>query len=577
MERCAAGPSAFDACIPRSRDIDVHRRSPACTIARPRPRLNHCEDSMMCLPSVVPSSIGALHGVLKRPALGLFALCLALSSCEEKKAVAGPPPPPDVEVVEVVEKDVPIYREWVGTTIGDKTAEIRGQASGYLTKQIYRDGSVVKSGDALFEIDARPLEASLMQAKGQLEQAKGQLALAKTQVDQQKAQLAKAEADAQRTQIEVTRLTPLAKDGAVSQQEVDNAVQNNAANNALVTAGKATIRAAESNVTAQEANVAAAQAFEEQAKVNLGFTKITAPIDGVAGIAQAQIGDLVGPQTGIVLTTISTIDPIKVTFPISEQEYMRAADRFAEIEKHPSEEILDLVMTDGTTYAQKGRISVADRQVDPRTGTITVQGIFKNPNRLLRPGQFARVRAQVRTNKGALLVPQRCVTELQGQYQIAIVGGDNKVEVRNVKVGERIGSMWIVEEGLKPKEHVVFEGVQKARGGTVVKPILVADEREAKDAIEKESKLPGEHAAPRDPTQTGEERKKADSHAKPEEQKKPDAHAKPDERKKSDAEKPPPSKPGEQKKSDEQNKPEDSKKPGGDADAAKEPKNLEAA
>jgi membrane fusion protein (multidrug efflux system) len=413
-------------------------------------------------------------------ALGCVLAGAVTLACEEKEKSAAPPAPPGVEVVDVVQRDVPIYRDWVGTTIGERTAEIRGQVSGYLVKQDYRDGTFVKKDELLFEIDPRPFEAALMQANGQLEQARGQLALAKSQVDQQKAQLAKSEAEAGRTAIEVGRLTPLAKDGAVSQQELDNAVQNNAANNALVESGKATIKAAEYNVTAQEASVAAAEAFANQAKLNLQFTKITAPIDGIAGIAQAQIGDLVGPQTGIVLTTVSTIDPIKVSFPISEQEFMRAQDKVAEIEKHPSEEILELIMSDGSVFSHKGRISVADRQVDPRTGTITIQGVFKNPDKLLRPGQFARVRAQVQTAKGALLVPQRCVNELQGQYQLAVVGSDSKVSIRNVKVGERIGSLWIISDGLKPGERVVSEGVQKARAGTVVNATVVPAEGAAK-------------------------------------------------------------------------------------------------
>jgi len=430
--------------------------------------------------------------------------------CEEKAKDAAPPPPSDVEVIEPVQKDVPIYREWVGTTLGNQTAQIRGQVSGYLIKQNYRDGTLVKKGDELFEIDSRPFEAALMQAKGQHEQAKGQLALAKSQVDQQKAQLSKAEADAGRTLIEVNRLTPLVKDGAVSQQELDNAVQNNAANNALVSAGKATIRATESNVEAQVANVAAAQAFEEQATLNFAFTKITAPIDGIAGIAQAQIGDLVGPQTGIVLTTISTIDPIKVQFPISEQEYMRAADKVADIQQHATEEILELIMSDKTVFSQKGRISVADRKVDPRTGTITVQGLFANPGNVLRPGQFARVRAQVKTLKGALLIPQRCVTELQGQYQIAVVDASNKVVVQNVHVGERIGSMWIVTDGLKLGEHVVSEGVQKARPGTVVNPKLVAAEADPKKAAERSADAP-DQAVPAD-SKAGEAKKHAPAH-----------------------------------------------------------------
>jgi membrane fusion protein (multidrug efflux system) len=431
--------------------------------------------------------------------LGVLALCGASLSCEEKKKDLGPPAPPDVDVVEVIQKDVPIYREWVGSTIGFQNAEIRGQVSGYLIKQSYKDGSFVKKDEELFQIDARPFEAAVMQAKGQLEQARGQLALAKSQVDQAKAQLSKSEADAGRTLIEVNRLTPLAKDGAVSQQELDNAVQNNAANNAIVDANKATIRAADSNVDAQVANVAAADAFSAQAQLNLAFTKITAPIDGIAGISKAQIGDLVGPQTGIVLTTVSSMDPIKVSFPISEQEYMRAATRIAELENHPTDEVLELIMSDGSVFAHKGRVNVADRQVDPRTGTITVQGVFTNPGNILRPGQFARIRMQVRTTKGALLLPQRCISELQGQYQIAVVDSAGKVSVRNVKVGEQIGSLWIVEDGLKAGEHVVSEGVQKARPGITVNPKLVPAEGEPKPSGEKGAAPPGEapQAAPK--------------------------------------------------------------------------------
>jgi membrane fusion protein (multidrug efflux system) len=431
--------------------------------------------------------ISASHSFRHRaaPHLGLLGLAMFLAGCEEQKQVAAPPPPPDVEIVAVEQKDVPIYREWVATTTGFLNADIKGQVSGYLIKQAYKDGAYVKKDELMFEIDPRPLQAALMQAKGQLEQAKGQLALAKSQVDQQKAQLSKSQAEAERTLIEVNRLTPLAKDGAVSQQELDNAVQNNAANNALVDAGKATIRAAESNVEANQANVAAAQAFADQATLNLAFTKITAPIEGLAGIAKAQIGDLVGPQTGIVLTTVSTIDPIKVVVQISEQQYMRSVDKMLELMKHESPEILELIMADGSVFPHKGRISVADRQVDPRTGTITIQGLFPNPGGILRPGQFARVKAQVDTKKGALLLPQRCVTELQGAYQVAVVDSSGKVSIKNVKVGDRIGSTWIIEEGLSHGEHVVSEGVQKARPGSTVNPKLVPAEGESKSGAEK--------------------------------------------------------------------------------------------
>lgn len=430
--------------------------------------------------------------LLAAPCVGGLVFWALLAGCEVQKKEIAAPPPADVEVVAVEQKDVPIYREWVATTNGFLNAQIRGQVSGYLTKQAYKDGAYVKKDELLFEIDPRPLQAALMQAKGQLEQAKGQLALAKSQVDQQKAQLSKSQAEAERTLIEVTRLTPLAKDGAVSQQELDNAVQNNAANNALVEAGKATIRAAESNVEAGKANVEAAQAFADQATLNLAFTKITAPIEGLAGIAQVQLGDLVGPQTGTVLTTVSTIDPIKVAVQVSEQQYMRSVDKVLELMNKESPEILELIMADGSVFPHKGRISVADRQVDPRTGTITIQGLFPNPGGILRPGQFARVRAQVDTKKGALLLPQRCVTELQGNYQVAVVDSSNKVSIKNVKVGERIGSTWIIQEGLTTGEHVVSEGVQKARPGTTVNPKLVPAGGDKKSAAEKGAASPSE-------------------------------------------------------------------------------------
>ena len=309
--------------------------------------------------------------------------------------------PPEVEVVRVEQKDVPIWNEWVGTLEGLVNAQIKPQVTGYLLRQTYQEGSFVKKGQLLFEIDPRTFQAALDQTKAQLANAEGQLA--------------QAEANQVKAQLDVNRYTPLAKEQAVSQQDLDNAVQGNVAAQAQVRAAKAQIDAAKAQVDA--------------AQLNLGFTKIVSLIDGIVGIAQAQIGDLVGPTS--LLTTVSTLDPIKVYFPVSERGYLNyikenpdAAKR-AEQERHLG---LEMILADGSRYPHEGSFSFADRQVDVKTGTLRLQGLFPNPGNILRPGQFARVRAITTTKKGALLVPQRAVTELQGGYQVAVVGKDNKVE-----------------------------------------------------------------------------------------------------------------------------------------------------
>ncbi len=344
-------------------------------------------------------------------------------------------------MVQVTQEDVPIYSEWVGSTDGFINARIQPRVTGYLLTQRYRDGSFVKKGELLFQIDPRPFQAALDQAKGQLAQA--QAALGKTEID-------------------VKRYTPLAQESVVSQEELDNAIQANLGNKAAVDAAKAAL---------------------EQAQLNLGFTRITAPIEGIAGIAQAQIGDLVGPSS--VLTTISTVNPIKVYFPFSEQEYLRYVKEYPSGKQRAaeSEELkLELILADGSTFPHSGRISFADRQVDPKTGTLRFAGIFPNPGNILRPGQFARVRAALETKQGALLVPQRSVTELQGSYQVAVVGADNRVDIRSVKVGQRVGSLWIIDEGLRPGERVVAEGIQKVKQGVVVTPKPYAPAAEPKPA-----------------------------------------------------------------------------------------------
>jgi membrane fusion protein (multidrug efflux system) len=361
--------------------------------------------------------------------------------------------PPEVEVVRVEQKDVPIWNEWVGTLEGFVNAQIKPQVTGYLLRQTYQEGSFVKKGQLLFEIDPRTFQAALDQTKAQLANAEQQLA--------------QAEANQVKAQLDVNRYTPLAKEQAVSQQDLDNAVQGNVA-------AQAQVRAARAQIDAAKAQVDAAQ-------LNLGFTRIVSLIDGIVGVAQAQIGDLVGPTS--LLTTVSTLDPIKVYFPVSERGYLNYikenpdAVKRAEQERHLG---LEMILADGSRYPHEGSFSFADRQVDVKTGTLRLQGLFPNPGNILRPGQFARVRAITTTKKGALLVPQRAVTELQGGYQVAVVGKDNKVEIRPVKVGERIGPQWIIEAGLKPGERVVTEGVQRVKAGMTVNPKPLKAMTEAK-------------------------------------------------------------------------------------------------
>ena len=361
----------------------------------------------------------------------VWAACLALgllAGCGEQKA--SPPAAPAVEVVEVMVKDVPLVREWVGTTDGLVNAKINAQVQGYLIRQHYQEGSLVKKGQVLFEIDPRSFQAALEQAKGQLAIAEGQLYAAKANLE---------------------KIRPLAAINAVSKKDLDDAIGREASARAAVQAAKAAV---------------------QKARIDLSFTKITSPIDGIAGIAKAQLGDLVGTPGGPELTTVSTVDPIKVYVPISEQEYLHFR-RQAEGRKESGQEEpnLELTLADGSTFPHKGRVTFADRQVDERTGTIKVATVFPNPGNLLRPGQFAKVRAVLEVQKGALLVPQRAVNEIQGRFQVAVVGPEDRVEVRWVKVGERTGSLWVIQEGVHPGERVIVEGLQKVRAGTRVTPV----------------------------------------------------------------------------------------------------------
>ncbi len=358
----------------------------------------------------------------------LPAASLLSTGCRNPNAAAPSPPPPEVEVTSVVQKDVPIYGEWVATLDGYVNAQIQPQVTGYIIKQSYKEGSFVRKGQILFQIDMRPFEAVLDQAKAQLAQAQAQLG---------------------KTKLDVDRDTPLAKERAIAQSQLDNDIQANLA-------AKAAVKAAEAQV--------------EQAQLNLEFTHVTSLVDGIVGIAQVQIGNLVNPTA--ILTSVSQVNPIKAYFPISEQEYMHYAPR---INAHNQQEVpsdappFDLILADGSIYPHKGTLLLTDRQVDVTTGSIRVVCAFPNPNNILRPGQFGRVRAAGDVRSGALLVPQRSVSELQGSYQVAVVSNDNKVSMRPVTVGERVGALWVVESGVKPGELVIVEGLQKVRDGSTVK------------------------------------------------------------------------------------------------------------
>src|ERR1700722_16297070 len=358
----------------------------------------------------------------------MFSAVLA-AGCEKKaEPVQGPTP---VTVVSVVQRDVPVVSDWVAVLDGFTNAQIQPQVTGYLIKQTYREGSFVRQGDILFEIDPRPFQAVLDQAKGQLAQANANLGLAV---------------------INVNRDTPVAKLHAIAQSQLDNDVQAKLSAEAAGESAKATV---------------------EQAQLNLGFTDVKSLIDGIAGLAQTQVGSLVSTTT--VLTTVSKVDPIKVYFPISEQEWLRIADKISgTVNLFSSENPVPLTLTlaNGNQYPQKGKIIFADRQVDSQTGTIRIVGAFPNRGNILRPGQFGRIQAITDNRKNALLIPQRAVTDLQGNYQVAVVGADDKVEIRKVTVGERVGELWIVNDGLTAGERVITEGFQKVGPGSPVKPVM---------------------------------------------------------------------------------------------------------
>jgi membrane fusion protein (multidrug efflux system) len=364
----------------------------------------------------------------------LILLALTLVHCKGETAPPSAAPVRQVEVADVIQKDVPIFSEWIGTTDGLVNAEIRSQVTGYLLKREYREGGAVKKGDILFQIDPRKFQAALGQAAGDLKRAQAQLT---------------------KTKLDVERNEPLAKEGAISLKEFQDSVQANQAAAAAVESAKAAV---------------------EQARLNLEWTKVLAPIDGVVGIAKAQVGDLIDANSA--LTSMSTLDPLRVYFPISEQEYLNLSGL---MEQRYQEKVdptiarkdarIEMVLSNGEVYPHKGWFFLADRQVDVKTGTIRVAALFPNPGNVMRPGQYAKIRVSVTLRQGALLVPQRSVSELQGSYLVGVVTPENKVEIRTVTVGERVGSQWIIAKGLKPGEKVVVEGLQKLKAGDSIRPL----------------------------------------------------------------------------------------------------------
>ena len=363
-----------------------------------------------------------------RLALFLLPISVVLGvGCGSPKAVP-PIPSPEVEVASVIQKDVPIYSEWIATLDGYVNAQIQPQVTGYVIRQNYKEGSFVSKGQILFQIDPRPFQALL---------------------DQADAQVAQAEAQLGKTQMDVDRDTPLAKERAIAQSQLDNDIQANRAAQAAVKAAKAQV---------------------EQAKLNLEFTDVKSLVDGISGIAQVQIGNLVNPTT--ILTSVSQINPIKAYFSISEQEYIHFAERInaqAQKETPANGPPFELILADGSVYPYKGVGLLTNRQVDVSTGSIQIVCSFPNPQNFLRPGQFGRLRAAPDVRHGALLVPQKAVSELQGNYQLIVVGADKKASIRPVRVGARVGPMWIVESGVKAGETVVVEGLMKVQSGAGVK------------------------------------------------------------------------------------------------------------
>lgn len=377
-----------------------------------------------------PVSLANLRFVFKQSSLlALFATALVIcAGCSSNKEQQQPPPSPGVTITPVVQKDVPIHQEWVGTMAGNVDADIRPKVEGFLLARLYTEGSFVEKGQAMFRLDRRQAEAAVEQATGDLERARAALAQA---------------------QIDVRRYTPLVAQRAVSQAELDKA---------------------QSSERAGLAAVAADQAVLDNTKLNLGWTTVTSPIAGIAGVAKVGIGDLITPTT--VMTTVSSVNPIYVDVNIAEQDYLRLT---REKSRRKGRTNLELILGDGSVFPHPGHPLFVNREVDSRTGTIQVRGEFPNPGNVLRPGQYARIRAATELRKDALLIPQQSVSELQGVYQVGVVAADNKVNIKTVTLGPQFGDMWIVESGLQAGENVVVDGLQRVKSGMAVAPAHYKD------------------------------------------------------------------------------------------------------
>jgi membrane fusion protein, multidrug efflux system len=389
---------------------------------------------------------------------------LLAAGCGQGQPGPAAPPPLPVAVAAVTQQDVPVYSEWIASTDGSVNAVIRAQVQGYLVAQRYKEGDLVEKGQLLFEIDPRPLQATLEHAEATEQQAQAALTQAEATLEQAKAEVLRQQALWVTAKANYDRFNELVGRGAVAKKDVDDATGAEGSTSAGVAAAKANVAAAHAAIGVQKAGIAAARAAVVKARVDLGFTKIVSPVTGITGIAKAQLGNLVGPGSTEELTTVSTVDPIRVYVPMSEQEYLARARQGRDTAGGP----IELILADGSQYPQTGRIAFADRQVDVQTGTIKVAVLFPNQGNLLRPGQFARVRAQQSIKRGALLVPQRAVMEQQGSYQVAVVGSDQKVDIRPVKVGQQVNGLWVIEQGLQRGDRVVVEGVQKVRPGMAV-------------------------------------------------------------------------------------------------------------
>jgi membrane fusion protein (multidrug efflux system) len=367
--------------------------------------------------------------LLCRSALVALA-CAWAAGCGED--AAPPPPPPDVQVTKVLQRDVPITIENIGQTIGSTEVEVRARSEGFLETVNFKEGSFVNKGDLLYTIDPRNLEATLANAKGQL---------------------AARQADLARARQDVARYKPLVALNAIPRQQYDTSV---AVENAA------------------SAAVDAARAIVDDATIDLQYTKIYSPIDGLVGRTEVKPGNLVGRGDNTLLTTVSTVDPIHVRFTISEQDYLKYARAAGGADPGSQKRAFELVLADGSVHKEKGTLVFADRLVDPTTGTLMLEATYPNPDKLVRPGQYGRVRVAVDERKGAILVPQRAVRELQATYSVAVLGEGDRIAMRTVKPGARIDSLWVIESGLAPNETIVVEGLQKVREGIVVKPTVVA-------------------------------------------------------------------------------------------------------